>query len=66
MVVSYDFLVQIAGHGENIGYEVPCLIVAAKDDMDPFALAIQDSTRVFFINLLICMIIYIIVGCLDK
>lgn len=43
---SYDLLVQIAGHGENTGYEVPCLIVAAKDDLDPFALAIQDSTRV--------------------
>lgn len=44
--VSYDLLVQIAGHGENTGYEVPCLIVAAKDDLDPFALAIQESTRV--------------------
>jgi len=59
-------LVQIAGHGENTGYEVPCLIIAAKDDLDPFALAIQESTRVFFVNLLICMIIYIVVGCLDK
>jgi mitochondrial Rho GTPase 1 len=25
---------QVATHGENSGYEVPCLIVAAKDDLD--------------------------------
>ncbi|KAL4577165.1 hypothetical protein LXL04_013269 [Taraxacum kok-saghyz] len=27
-------------------YEVPCLIVASKDDLDPYPTAIQDSTRV--------------------
>ncbi|XP_004495731.1 mitochondrial Rho GTPase 1 [Cicer arietinum] len=43
---SSELLVEIAGHGENTGYEVPCLIVAAKDDLDSFTLAIQDSTRV--------------------
>lgn len=41
-----ELLVQVASHGENSGYEVPCLIVSAKDDLDPYPLAIQDSTRV--------------------
>ncbi|KAG1365447.1 mitochondrial Rho GTPase 1 [Cocos nucifera] len=41
-----DLLVQVAGHGENTGFEVPCLIVSAKDDLDPYPLAIQDLTRV--------------------
>jgi hypothetical protein len=41
-----DLLVQVATHGENIGYEVPCLIVAAKDDLDQSSQALQESTRV--------------------
>ncbi|XP_050380342.1 mitochondrial Rho GTPase 1-like [Argentina anserina] len=41
-----DLLVQVASHGENTGFVVPCLIVAAKDDLDSFPLAIQHSTRV--------------------
>ncbi|KAK3200273.1 hypothetical protein Dsin_023688 [Dipteronia sinensis] len=41
-----ELLVEVAGHGEDTGFEVPCLIVAAKDDLDSFPLAIQDSTRV--------------------
>ncbi|XP_008790947.2 mitochondrial Rho GTPase 1 [Phoenix dactylifera] len=41
-----DLLMQVASHGENTGFEVPCLIVSAKDDLDPYPLAIQDSTRV--------------------
>ncbi|KAG4137889.1 hypothetical protein ERO13_D07G100250v2 [Gossypium hirsutum] len=36
----------VAGDGEDTGYEVPCLIVAAKDDLDSFPMAIQNSTRV--------------------
>ncbi|KAG8479599.1 hypothetical protein CXB51_029360 [Gossypium anomalum] len=40
-----ELLVDVAGHGEDTGYEVPCLIVAAKDDLDSFPTAIQDSTR---------------------
>ncbi|CAM8914754.1 unnamed protein product [Rhodiola kirilowii] len=43
---SAQLLLQVATHGENTGYEVPCLIVAAKDDLDPYPTAIQDSTRV--------------------
>ncbi|KAL5068725.1 hypothetical protein RYX36_019612 [Vicia faba] len=42
---SSELLVNIAGHGENIGFEVPCLIVAAKDDLESFTSAIQDSIR---------------------
>ncbi|CAN6322202.1 unnamed protein product [Urochloa humidicola] len=41
-----DLLVQVATHGENTGYEVPCLIVAAKDDLDQCPQALQESTRV--------------------
>ncbi|RZC80907.1 hypothetical protein C5167_043483 [Papaver somniferum] len=41
-----ELLVDVAGHGEDSGFEVPCLIVAAKDDLDPFPLSIQNSTRV--------------------
>ncbi|PWZ54782.1 Mitochondrial Rho GTPase 1 [Zea mays] len=41
-----DLLVQVATHGENTGYEVPCLIVAAKDDLDQSSQALQESTRV--------------------
>nr|CAD1821942.1 unnamed protein product [Ananas comosus var. bracteatus] len=41
-----ELLVQVASHGENSGFEVPCLIVSAKDDLDPYPLAIQESTRV--------------------
>ncbi|CAL0320978.1 unnamed protein product [Lupinus luteus] len=42
---SSELLVEIAGHGEDTGFEVPCLIVAAKDDQDSFPMAIQESTR---------------------
>ncbi|KAE8687308.1 Mitochondrial Rho GTPase 2 [Hibiscus syriacus] len=41
-----ELLMDVAGHGEDTGYEVPCLIVAAKDDLDSFPMAIQNSTRV--------------------
>ncbi|KAF7805122.1 mitochondrial Rho GTPase 1-like [Senna tora] len=41
-----ELLVDIAGYGEDTGFEVPCLIVAAKDDLDSFSMSIQESTRV--------------------
>ncbi|KAJ8436826.1 hypothetical protein Cgig2_032054 [Carnegiea gigantea] len=41
-----ELVVEVAGHGEDTGYEVPSLIVAAKDDLDPYPMAIHDSTRV--------------------
>jgi hypothetical protein len=50
-----DLLVQVATHGENIGYEVPCLIVAAKDDLDQSSQALQESTRVSL--LCICQLV---------
>ncbi|KAK9691887.1 hypothetical protein RND81_09G226400 [Saponaria officinalis] len=40
-----ELLVEVAGHGEDTGYEVPSLIVSAKDDRDSYATSIQDSTR---------------------
>nr|XP_043626591.1 mitochondrial Rho GTPase 1-like [Erigeron canadensis] len=41
-----ELLVQVASHGESTGYKVPCLIVAAKDDLEPYLSAMQDSTWV--------------------
>ncbi|KAJ8751953.1 hypothetical protein K2173_000699 [Erythroxylum novogranatense] len=41
-----DLLVEVAGHAEDTGFEVPCLVVAAKDDLDSFPLAIQETTKV--------------------
>ncbi|WOL03779.1 mitochondrial Rho GTPase 1-like [Canna indica] len=41
-----ELLVQVASHGENTGFEVPCLIISAKDDLDSYPMAIHDSTRV--------------------
>ncbi|XP_021898831.1 mitochondrial Rho GTPase 1 isoform X2 [Carica papaya] len=41
-----ELLVEVASHGEDNGFEVPCLIVAAKDDLDSFPMAIQEPTRV--------------------
>ncbi|CAA6659435.1 unnamed protein product [Spirodela intermedia] len=40
-----DLLIQVASHGENNGFEVPCLIVSAKDDLDPYPLSVKDATR---------------------
>ncbi|XP_003571671.1 mitochondrial Rho GTPase 1 [Brachypodium distachyon] len=41
-----EMLVQVATHGENTGYSVPCLIVACKDDLARSPLALQESIRV--------------------
>ena len=41
-----ELLVEVATHGEATGYEVPCLVVSAKDDLDSFPISIQESTRV--------------------
>jgi len=54
-------LLKIARHGEDTGFQVPSLIVAAKDDQDSFTMAIQEATMVFFIILSICIVIYVIV-----
>ncbi|XP_059456961.1 mitochondrial Rho GTPase 1-like isoform X2 [Corylus avellana] len=41
-----ELLVEVASHGKDTGFEVPCLIVAAKDDLDSFSMARLNSTRV--------------------
>ncbi|CAL1393504.1 unnamed protein product [Linum trigynum] len=41
-----ELLLDVAGHGEDTGYEVPSLIIAAKDDLSSFPMAIQETTRV--------------------
>ncbi|KAF3784022.1 Mitochondrial Rho GTPase 1 [Nymphaea thermarum] len=41
-----DLLIQVASYGEDNGIEIPCLIVAAKDDLDHYPTSVQDSTRV--------------------
>ncbi|XP_058774841.1 mitochondrial Rho GTPase 1-like [Vicia villosa] len=61
---SSELLLKVAGHGERTGFQVPCLIVATKDDQDSLTMAIQEATAVFFIISFICMIIFIIVLCL--
>ncbi|KAG9133124.1 hypothetical protein Leryth_023962 [Lithospermum erythrorhizon] len=40
-----ELLVDVASHGEASEYDVSCLIVAAKDDLDSYLTEIQDSTR---------------------
>lgn len=42
-----ELLLEVASHGEDNGFEVPCLVIAAKDDLNAFPMAIQESTRVF-------------------
>ncbi|KAH7510898.1 hypothetical protein FEM48_ZijujUnG0073200 [Ziziphus jujuba var. spinosa] len=41
-----QLLVDVVGHGEDTGYEVPCLIIAAKVDLESFPLAIEQYERV--------------------
>ncbi|KAL0856163.1 hypothetical protein Bca101_061316 [Brassica carinata] len=41
-----ELLVEVANHGEATGYEVPCLMVSAKDDIESSQIPIQESTRV--------------------
>lgn len=40
-------LVEVARRGEESGYGVPCLLIAAKDDLDPYPMALQDSLAVY-------------------
>ena len=43
---AHELLVAIATHGEVSGQEVPCLLIAAKDDLEPDSLCIQNAARV--------------------
>lgn len=43
---SRDLLEKVARQGELTGYRVPCLLIAAKDDLTPYPRAVQDSVKV--------------------
>lgn len=43
---AHELLVAVAAHGEISGQEVPCLLIAAKDDLEPDSLSIQRTARV--------------------
>ncbi|XP_022758210.1 mitochondrial Rho GTPase 2-like [Durio zibethinus] len=43
---SRELLLEVARQGEECGYGVPCLLIAAKDDLDPYPMALQNSARV--------------------
>ncbi|AES96221.2 Rho GTPase [Medicago truncatula] len=43
---SYELLLKIVRHGEDTGFQVPCLMVAAKDDKDSFTMVIEEETTV--------------------
>ncbi|KAI7755554.1 hypothetical protein M8C21_014095, partial [Ambrosia artemisiifolia] len=40
-----ELLVQVVSHGKSTDYKVPCIIVAAKGDLEPNLTATQNSTR---------------------
>jgi hypothetical protein len=39
--------VEVAAHGEVNGLEVPCLLIAAKDDLEPDPSCVQNAARVW-------------------
>ncbi|XP_058008694.1 mitochondrial Rho GTPase 2 isoform X2 [Hevea brasiliensis] len=43
---SCELLVELARRCEESGYGVPCLLIAAKDDLNPYPMAVQDSVAV--------------------
>ncbi|KAL2320943.1 hypothetical protein Fmac_029912 [Flemingia macrophylla] len=43
---SRDMLEKVARQGDLTGYRVPCLLIAAKDDLTPYPRAVQDSVKV--------------------
>jgi hypothetical protein len=52
-----DLLVEVAAHGEKYGFEVPCLLVAAKDDLEPDPICHQSSIQVWIalFSVLLCL-----------
>lgn len=38
---------EVAAHGEMNGVEVPCLLIAAKDDLEPDSSCTQNAQRVW-------------------
>lgn len=49
---AIDLLVKVATASEDAGLKFPCLMVAAKTDLDSFPEAIQEATRVILIMFL--------------
>ncbi|RDX78709.1 Mitochondrial Rho GTPase 2 [Mucuna pruriens] len=43
---SRDLLEKVVRQGELTGYRVPCLLIAAKDDLTPFPRAVLESVKV--------------------
>ncbi|XLU61207.1 hypothetical protein S245_020416 [Arachis hypogaea] len=43
---SRDMLEQVARQGELTGYRIPCLLIAAKDELTPYPRTVQDSVKV--------------------
>ncbi|KAH1077989.1 hypothetical protein GLYMA_19G155700v4 [Glycine max] len=43
---SRDLLEKVGRQGDLTGYRVPCLLIAAKDDLTPYPRAVQDSVKV--------------------
>ncbi|GMN48783.1 hypothetical protein TIFTF001_017951 [Ficus carica] len=43
---SQELLVEVARHGEESGYGIPCLLISAKTDLDPYPMSIQESIGV--------------------
>ncbi|XP_059625862.1 mitochondrial Rho GTPase 1 [Cornus florida] len=41
-----ELLVEVARRGEESGFGVPSLFIAAKDDLDPYPMAIKDSAKI--------------------
>ncbi|TQD92784.1 hypothetical protein C1H46_021559 [Malus baccata] len=43
---SRELLVEVAKQGEESGFGVPCLLVAAKDDLGAYPMAVRDSVAI--------------------
>ncbi|XP_056865381.1 mitochondrial Rho GTPase 2 isoform X3 [Raphanus sativus] len=41
-----EMLMEVARKGEESGYGTPCVLVAAKDDLDAYPMSVQESDRV--------------------
>lgn len=50
---SRDLLEKVVRQGELTGYRVPCLLIAAKDDLTPYPRAVLDSVKVMRFQLMI-------------
>lgn len=57
-----ELLVEVARQGEETGFVVPCLLVAAKCELDPFPMSVQESARVIILYFLLFLSLYISTG----